>query len=331
MMNAPDSPEDRPLNELPHAYRAAVEAILAEPTPEIDLERLIPSELSPRTSTRAISSQSLGAILMSPRNLITLGVAIALIVLISQLIPSSNGDFALAQVQQQVEKLHSIQYKETFQVPGSPQPQTRRCMNLGDSKARWEDTANSDLGRSVTTFDPKQMLTIFPEKKAYFLLVYIDPPGDGKDKRVDKKLTWRDTFDELLRKPSDSVKRLPEKEVDGKMAVGFVTEHEEKTDQFVGTIRNTYWIDKKTKLPVRIELTTHSTNPGVKDREVDLLSDFVFDAPLDPALFSTEPPKGYKNLQPQVTPPPDKPSSGHFELGRIVPAPVKSKPENPSK
>src|SRR5205807_2650648 len=135
---------------------------------------------------------SIGAILMSPRNLMTIGVAIALIVLISQLIPSSNGDFALAQVQQQIEKLQSIQYKETFQVPGSPQPQTRRCMNLGDSKTRWEDTANSDLGRSVTTFDPKQMLTIFPEKKAYFLSVYIDPPGDGKDKQGEKKFTWRE-------------------------------------------------------------------------------------------------------------------------------------------
>jgi outer membrane lipoprotein-sorting protein len=308
-----------------------VEAVLAERVPEIDLEQLISSRLPPpRPGRRIISFPSLGAILMRPRNLIMIAAAVTLIFLISQWIPSSNGEFALAQVQEQVYKLHSAQYTETFKQSGSPQTTTRK-MTLGHSLGRWEGTAGGDLGRSITIIDKKQTLSIFPDKKAYVVFEHVDIPADGKDDSREKGFTWNETFDELLRAPAESVKRLPEKTIDSKTAVGFATERKEKTDRFVTTLRSTYWIDTKTKLPIRVEYATHSTNPAIKDSE-GLVSDFVFDAPLDPALFSTEPPKGYTDLQPHVSPPPDKPlQRGHFELGHTVPAPEKPKSDKPSK
>ncbi len=281
---------------------------------------------------------------MRPRNLMFVAAAIAVIALVSQWIPSSNGDLALAQVQQQVEKLHTAQFTETFKLSGSP-PTTTRKMTLGDSRGRWEGIAGGDLGHCITIMDEKQMLNIFPDKKGYVLSQYVQMPTDGKNDSRKKGFMWRDTFGELLRAPAESVKRLPEKTIDGTTAVGFVTEREEKFDGFITTSRRTYWIDAKTKLPIRVEFTAHSTNPDIKDSE-GLVSDFVFDAPLDPALFSTDPPKGYKNLQPQTTAPPDKPlpadkslplghteplPTGHFELNKtvpstIVPAPEKSTP-----
>jgi outer membrane lipoprotein-sorting protein len=321
MTTVPDSSDERPLNELPPAYRAAVEAVLAEPVPQIDLERLIHSRLSPPRPTRRFASfPALGTILMSPRNLLIVAAAIALIALVSQWIPSSNGDLALAQVQQQVEKLHTAQFTETFKQTGSP-PTTTRKMTLGDSRGRWEGTAGGDLGRCITIMDEKQLLNIFPDKKGYVLSQYVQMPADGNNDSGKKGFMWRDTFGELLRAPVESVKRLPEKTIDGKTAVGFVTEREEKSDGFITTSRRTYWIDSKTKLPILVEFAAHSTNPDINDTE-GLVSDFVFDAPLDPALFSTEPPKGYTDMQPKPTPPAGRtlPPGLTVPLGKTVPS-----------
>jgi hypothetical protein len=83
-------------------------------------------------------------------------------------------------------------------------------------------------------------------------------------------------------------------------------------------------IEIKEREQHRVKLFMDQINQGV-------VSEFVFEAPLDPALFSTEPPKEYTDLQPHVSPPPDRPlQPGHFELGRIVPAPEKPKSDKPS-
>ena len=51
------------------------------------------------------------------------------------------------------------------------------------------------------------------------------------------------------------------------------------------------WVDIKTKLPIRMELKTASNADGMK---IIVFDEFVFDTPLDPALFSLTPPEGYK-------------------------------------
>ena len=259
---------------------------------------------------------------MRPRNLMIVAAAIPAIFLICLWLLPLSGELALAQVQQQVEKLNSVQFTESFKVKDATEETAVRHMILGDSLAtRSEGTAGTDLGRYVETIDENRSLTVFPEKKGYVLFPFVHSAGGTEHDSSEKKHTWRGIFDELLRKPADSMKRLPEKVVDGKSAVGFVTEREEKTGRFVTTSRRTYWIDTKTKLPVRIDVTTRSTNPETKDVDGSL-SDFVFDAPLAPALFSTEPPKGYTDIQPKATTPPEKPlPPGHtVPLGKTVPS-----------
>jgi outer membrane lipoprotein-sorting protein len=56
------------------------------------------------------------------------------------------------------------------------------------------------------------------------------------------------------------------------------------------------WIDPKTRLPLVIE---HTLRTG--DKELTMtMSDFVFDTPLDDALFSLKPPAGYKVTEGQL-------------------------------
>jgi outer membrane lipoprotein-sorting protein len=58
----------------------------------------------------------------------------------------------------------------------------------------------------------------------------------------------------------------------------------------------TAWIDPKTRQPLVIE---HTLRTG--DKELTMtMSDFVFDAPLDDALFSLKPPAGYKVTEGQL-------------------------------
>jgi hypothetical protein len=53
------------------------------------------------------------------------------------------------------------------------------------------------------------------------------------------------------------------------------------------------WVDPRTKKPLMVESTV---TMGKQEMKV-VLTDFVFDAPLDPLLFSTDPPPGYKLTQ----------------------------------
>jgi hypothetical protein len=76
---------------------------------------------------------------------------------------------------------------------------------------------------------------------------------------------------------------LGEQVIDGHPARGFRFSE--------GGWNNVVWVDTKSNLPVRMENKTVLNGEGVKTL---VLSDFVFDAPLDEALFSTAPPKGYK-------------------------------------
>jgi outer membrane lipoprotein-sorting protein len=76
---------------------------------------------------------------------------------------------------------------------------------------------------------------------------------------------------------------LGEKVIDGHPTRGF---------RFSGGGYNSVvWVDTRTNLPVRIENKATLNADGVK---TVVLSDFVFDAPLDEALFSTTPPEGSK-------------------------------------
>lgn len=93
-------------------------------------------------------------------------------------------------------------------------------------------------------------------------------------------------FLDLARVPESDIKRLPQKVVDGKSAIGF----RRMTGPYGGS--QTWWVDPKTKLPVRVEMRTRLSEGGVMTQMV--FSDIVYNAPLDDALFDVSVPDGYE-------------------------------------
>lgn len=77
---------------------------------------------------------------------------------------------------------------------------------------------------------------------------------------------------------------LGEKAIEGRTARGFRFSE--------GGYNDVVWVDVETKLPVRME---NKTIMNAEPAKLIVMTDFVFDAPLDPALFTTTIPNGYKS------------------------------------
>jgi len=259
---------------------------------------------------------------MSLRNVAAAVVALAGVCLLTLWLSpsSSNGGLAFGQVQAQVEKTKSVQYVETRQdkTPKGDRagPKTeKRVMILGRYLKREEVrvvqpgdklpdgqawTAQPD--HSITIFDAQKgrMVGLFPEKKLFSVVrgTMGISPDDGQivDTGKIKPLPEADFYEEIRRVPADNAEKLPERIVDGKKAIGFrvveKTERKQGTDAFT----RTFWVDPQTKLPIRIEISFRSTDAFMGQSDW-VQTDFIFDAPIDRALFSTEPPEGYTNVE----------------------------------
>ena len=97
-----------------------------------------------------------------------------------------------------------------------------------------------------------------------------------------------DLYEETLQVDPSKAKQLPVKDVDGHRCVGF----EFRTVQKDLVSTRTVWINEETKLPVRIEKVYTSDTPYLNARQV--LTNFVFDAPIEESNFSLTPPDDYK-------------------------------------
>jgi hypothetical protein len=100
----------------------------------------------------------------------------------------------------------------------------------------------------------------------------------------------------------DSAKRLPDREIDGKIAIGFAAAV--RITPFPPVEVNV-WVDPDTDLPVRMESSEKGENGAVTTQVV--MHDFRFDEEVDPELFSFEPPVGYtvqEYGQPELPPAP---------------------------
>jgi outer membrane lipoprotein-sorting protein len=91
-----------------------------------------------------------------------------------------------------------------------------------------------------------------------------------------------DFLEEFKKLDAKKAKDLGEKEIDGRRVKGFVS-----SEQGPPT---TVWADVKTGDPVRVEIEI----PMMGKTSTMVLSDFVFNAPMDDGLFSLEPPAGYR-------------------------------------
>ncbi|HTQ39702.1 MAG TPA: ABC transporter permease [Pirellulales bacterium] len=251
-------------------------------------------------------------------------------------------EFVFADVQDEVAKATTTQYTETskYQLSGDGATNTKitRVQILGDSLKREDqqlrtidkngnDVRPEDSRHSISVFDAnkEKLMAWYPDRKGYIVNDYATPqtPPEGKKSTAAQLHMIGGLADWLRNVPVNKAKRLPEKMINGKSAVGFLVE--EKYQDALGknqiiVSQQTYWIDPTTKLPVRIESSILGS-PKKPDETIDglprfaysgdsasVVSEIVFDAPLDEKLFTLEPPAGYTNLRAlKPTTSPDKP------------------------
>jgi hypothetical protein len=303
------------------------------------------------SSSVAVGTFSLfGANVMRPRNLVAVAAAGLLIVLATQWLPiQHNGNFAFAQVQEQVGKTTSVQYTETpygLLFDDKHPTVVAHVKILGNRVMRNEIGLQPKDGRQVnssflgpwgtsieiTDLDKKKKATLYPEIRGYmsmdwggtFAGIYMPSPKQKKEleekeaaarkeqgtkgsantfvaggfdwdsARPDPRL---DIYELIRHVPTDRAKKLDEKTINGKRVVGFIVEQDEHERKSTEKWHHTWWVDPTTKLPVQLEISW-----GIDDSKhsgsAKVVSDIVFDAPLDPALFSIDVPPGYIDLGP---------------------------------
>ncbi len=224
------------------------------------------------------------------------------------------GAASFAQLVDEIAHTKSVQYLETRStIPRGDEPRgptvVTKVMVLGRSLERQEVISATEgdplpeghswgrvpLGVAINDWANGRLVWLNTERKVYslaktILSMSIDD-GTISESEV-RPAPEADFYNRIREFPADKAERLPERELAGKRVVGLRTIEKNSRVRGVDTWTRTYWIDVKTNLPVEIETTVESTDPR-HGQSRWILSDIVFDEPLDESLFSTDPPDGY--------------------------------------
>jgi hypothetical protein len=251
-----------------------VTALAAEPVPDFrdplasDPESAVPRETRAtplqlgRRDTRSWTQWTIVGV-------VTIILA-ALVILLSSSSPITGPGAAFAQVQQAVSNSKSIRFR-TLDYHGNRDPMIVVSVSVPGVGARSE---GPDGWVFVTNFTEERLMTIdHRAHKAQIDQIYLDP-------------RWSDTgtLEKLRNLPASGAKSLGRTVFEGKPVLQFACENE---GEFV------VLVDPKTNLPVRMELKMEKGLPGGEAfREV--MTDFIFDAPVDASEFAIKPPPGYE-------------------------------------
>lgn len=185
--------------------------------------------------------------------------------------PAGAGGIAFADVKDKVEQTKSVSMTCTY-TGDDGKTWTDKAYALADGRLRLEKPNGTyavvDARIGVT-------LTVDPEKKDALVLHGNNDHGIA------------DIYGMVRNIRKDEVRKLPAEKFDGRDAEVFVA----KVKLPQGEQEVKVWVDPKTQLPFREELAEESPD---KKSKVSLRLDLEFDKPLDPKLFSTEPPAGYQ-------------------------------------
>jgi outer membrane lipoprotein-sorting protein len=253
-----------------------------------------------------------------PRAAIAAAVVVLVVASFALLvIGPSAPNIAFAQVVSQVQAVKSVRYVETrMDMPRAGEPrgpiEVKKVTILGRSRMREEWTSVtpgeplpdgaewyadasqqgivmiSDLARGkIVTLDSKK-------KTLSVVKAFASMSADDGKIAVSKVVPAPevDFFKSLQLFPAAQAEHIAAREVAGRKAIGFRTTEKTRRKQGIEKWTRTYWVDAKSKMPVQIEVTSESTDPDMGQSRW-VLSDFVFDQPIDESLVSTEPPLGY--------------------------------------
>jgi outer membrane lipoprotein-sorting protein len=235
----------------------------------------VPSGPSGATTARTLASLSRAATASRrwPRQILKIAAVLMLVAgLVSVLSwPRSGAPLAFAEVAQKLRDAQTLVYKITVQSPELKEPVTFKQFLKEPGLLRMEQPGGmvgiGQMGQMKT-------MTINPATKTAFLME-VKKLDRSKDEEADPA-----RLAEGLRKlVEENGKPAGKKRIGDVDALGFRVER--KHNEWL------VWADPKTKLPLQAEVTLpHDTKA--------ILSDFQFNPPLEDALFSLQPPEGYK-------------------------------------
>lgn len=138
---------------------------------------------------------------------------------------------------------------------------------------------HADGSYAVMDMAAQKLLTVQPTTKTATLTHLGNKPKDAT--------TMGDSIMNWLKTAETTGVAVGEKMIDGVRAQGF--------EAAFGATTMTLWGNPETKLPVRIEATIGAPSAPLRMT----MREFVFNAPLDVALFSTDVPAGYQTKETQ--------------------------------
>jgi outer membrane lipoprotein-sorting protein len=218
-------------------------------------------------------------IMRRPVSRLIVATAACLILAAWLLLPGGQSDaWAFNRIVATIAQAKTARFKMEVSVEGQPK-QTFQAWFQAPAKYRQEVGAIVN----IVDLDTGKFVTLIPQQK---MVMVMNMKGTPKGPPFDK--IPGNYFDEVRRlleekraAKNDKFERLPEKEFDGKKAVGF------RSDTATASV--TLWGDPKTGLPVRIE----SVWSGIPHTEV-IMTDFQMNVELKASLFDQTPPADYK-------------------------------------
>ncbi|HYE18568.1 MAG TPA: hypothetical protein VEA69_08995 [Tepidisphaeraceae bacterium] len=253
------------------ALDRAVEAVRNTPIPDGPSDAVLAQTLA-RLSAAPFTLPERRPLM--PR-LLRLAAALALIAGVGALLylVSHSGTPAFADVVKNFRDAKTLTFTSTVPVPNVKEPMVMTFFMTGGGRTRVQ---MPDGQVTISDMPAGRSLTIDPKLKTAILITF-DPKGRGPE-----RAGAADFLDEFKRLDDKAAKPLGEKVIDGKPARGFATDQ--------GAMKMEIWADKATNRPIRMDVRL----PLYGGETTMTMSDFVFDAPLDPALFDLDAPKGYE-------------------------------------
>ncbi len=266
----------------------AVDAILRDPTPGelppdqvaqlVAAVRQAADKPCPITLIERIENMKLRT-----RIAVAAAVLIAVIGLMSWLVPGSGTALAFGDVAEALNSVHSATWRTTTVVKGPKNESVTWSgtgMFLAPSHERIEVIAGGK--KSIQIYDGKKdkAIALDPDAKTATVINLKNLPSESPYGRTFQG------FRELVAGANSGgvfkVERLGIEKIDGRRAQGFHIQ--------LGAVEVKIWADPKTLLPIRVEETTGAAS-GSEVRIV--MSDFHIGVDLDESLFSVDLPAGY--------------------------------------
>lgn len=245
---------EEPIPELPEPLPTSATVAVRQRRPR---SAAVPGAVQSRTRRRFWIAGAAFAALM------------ALVVASPTIMPGARQIAAFAEVQKAVSTYKSVRYR-VLDFHGAKDPYVSTVIAVRGAGSHSEASNGSE---QITNLNARRMLSVdHRARKATLYQLYPHEGGESADR-----------FHEKLRNLPADAKQLGEAELGTKKILQF---------EFENHGRYVVAVDPETKLPLRMEFTSAGAQRGGElFREV--ITDFLFDAPVDESLFELNVPAGY--------------------------------------